>query len=110
MYVNPFDNPHFRVADLTLSEVEITMRSNAETIGQLLGVIREWFVPMMYHYSETYYCAGWLNNLEVSLPKDEPTVALAAGLLGEIPFWDESIKLDAFDKDPIRWKKYDVSS
>jgi hypothetical protein len=36
-------------------------------------------------------------------------VAIAAGLLGEIPFWDDSVKLEDFDDDPIRWKKYDVT-
>lgn len=109
MYSSPFEDPTFRVPDLTVGEVELLLRDNAETIKLLLGVVREWFIPMMQNYSEEIWCAGWLQDLEVSLPQMIPSVAIAAGLLGEIPFWDDSVKLQDFDDDPIRWKKYDVT-
>ena len=109
MYSSPFEDPTFRVPNLTVGEVELLLSDNAETIKLLLGVVREWFVPMMYHYSEEYWCAGWLQDLEVQLPQMIPSVAIAAGLLGEIPFCDDSVELKDFDVDPIRWKKYDVT-
>ena len=109
MYSSPFEDPTFKVSDLTVGEVELLLRDNAETIKLLLGVVREWFIPMMQNYSEEIWCAGWLQDLEVQLPQMVPSVAIAAGLLGEIPFWDDSVKLEDFDDDPIRWKKYDVT-
>lgn len=109
MYKSPFDDPNFRVPDLTLSQVELLLRDNAETITQLLGVVKEWFIPMMYHYSEEYWSAGWLDRLDTELPKVEKSVGIAARLLGEIPFWNDSVELDTFDPDPVEWRKYDVS-
>ena len=81
-----------------------------DKIEAMRANIREMLPVVMKYYSEEIWCAGWMQNLEALLTTDGDhgyikPVADAAGLLGEIPFWDENAPEDG-DGMNIGWQKY----
>jgi hypothetical protein len=81
-----------------------------EKIGELRESLRELLPIVMAYYSEEIWCAGWMENLEALLTTDGDhgyikPVANAAGLLGEIPFWDDDTPENG-DGMNIGWRKY----
>jgi hypothetical protein len=68
--------------------------------------MREMLPIVMKYYSQELWAAGWLDKLEEVLPpQDELVVGRAAGLLGEIPYWDVDAPEDE-EGFNIGWKKF----
>jgi len=72
--------------------------------------MREMLPIVMKYYSEEIWCAGWMQNLEGLLTNENRSsrvgdIARAAGLLGEIPFWDDNSPEDE-DGMNIGWRNY----
>jgi hypothetical protein len=85
-------------------------REQENQIDALRASIREMLPIAMKYYSEEIWCAGWMENLEGLLTNENRSslvgsIARAAGLLGEIPFWDDNSPEDE-DGMNIGWRKY----
>jgi len=81
-----------------------------EQIGQLRASLRELLPIAMKFHSQEFWAASWMQNLEDLLTNENRStnfgdIARAAGLLGEIPFWDDDAPDDE-DGMPIGWRKY----
>ena len=79
-------------------------------IDELRSSLREMLVTSMKFYSELIFNSGWMNNLEYELTKDRgwgvrEDIVRAAGLLGEIPTWDDSAPADE-DNIRLSWRKF----
>ena len=58
----------------------------AENI-MLKDIIQEALPIIMEAFSEEVYSAGWMYDLDVFAPKEDPLIGKMAKVLGEIPFW-----------------------
>lgn len=88
------NSPDFRVADLTIGEVEAMLKDFKAELELALDVIKRWFTPMVAFYSE----GSGLENFELVVPE----FLVAAGLLGEKPCWVE----DENGQRVIGWKPH----
>lgn len=59
----------------------------AENI-MLKDIIQEALPIIMEAFSEEVYSAGWMYDLDVFAPKEDPLIGKMAKVLGEIPFWN----------------------
>ena len=59
----------------------------AENI-MLKDIIQEALPVVMEAFSEEVYSAGWMYDLDVFAPKEDPLIGKMAKVLGEIPFWN----------------------
>jgi hypothetical protein len=98
------------IAEMTVSEVEVVIASFESVCQEALDIIEEWMPVVMANFSQEIWSASWLDTLHVELPKMVPSVAKAAGLLGQIPAWDDNALEDS-DGYQLSWKPYtpDVS-
>lgn len=51
-------------------------------------IIQEALPIIMEAFSEEVYSAGWMYDLDVFAPKEDPLIGKMARVLGEIPFWN----------------------
>ena len=54
----------------------------------LKDIIQEALPIIMEAFSEEVYSAGWMYDLDVFSPKEDPLIGKMAKVLGEIPFWN----------------------
>ena len=54
----------------------------------LKDIIQEALPIIMEAFSEEVFCAGWMYDLDVFAPKEDPLIGKMAKVLGEIPFWN----------------------
>jgi hypothetical protein len=81
-----------------------------EKIEELRASLRDLLPIAMKFYSQEMWAASWMQNLEDFLTNDNRShytrdIARAAGLLGEVPFWDDNAPEDE-DGMNIGWRKY----
>lgn len=97
------------IAEMTVSEVEVVIASFESVCQDALNIIEEWMPIVMANLSQELWSASWLDTLHEELPKMVPSIAKAAGLLGQIPAWDDDA-LENQDGYQLSWKPYtDVS-
>jgi hypothetical protein len=98
------------IAEMTVSEVEVVIASFESVCQDALNIIEEWMPVVMANLSQEIWHASWLDTLHIDLPKRVPSIARAAGLLGQIPAWDDDA-LENSDGYQLSWKPYtpDVS-
>lgn len=94
-------DPDFRVADLTIADVEKLLFSLDQQLISAKSVLREWFPLVMAYWSEEVLGSGWSDANVYNLIPGGPA---AAGLLGEVPAWDG----EATETSGLRlgWKPY----
>ena len=93
------------IAEMTVSEVEVVIASFESVCQDALNIIEEWMPVVMANLSQELWAAGWLDTLHVQLPKQVPSIAKAAGLLGQIPAWDNDA-LENQDGYQLSWIPY----
>jgi hypothetical protein len=100
----------FNIAEMTVSEVEVLISSFEQVTVEMMEIIEEWMPVVMANLSQEMWHASWLDTLHIDLPKRVPSIARAAGLLGQIPAWDDDA-LENQDGYQLSWKPYtpDVS-
>jgi len=54
----------------------------------LKDIIQEALPIIMEAFSEEVYSAGWMYDLDIFSPKEDPLIGKMAKVLGEIPFWN----------------------
>jgi len=54
----------------------------------LKDIIQEALPIIMEAFSEEVYSAGWMYDLDIFAPKEDPLIGKMAKVLGEIPFWN----------------------
>lgn len=54
----------------------------------LKDIIQEALPVVMEAFSEEVYSAGWMYDLDIFAPKEDPLIGKMAMVLGEIPFWN----------------------
>jgi hypothetical protein len=54
----------------------------------LKDLIQEALPVVMEAFSEEVYSAGWMYDLDIFAPKEDPLIGKMAKVLGEIPFWN----------------------
>jgi len=98
------------IAEMTVSEVEVVIASFEAVCQEAFSIIEEWMPIVMANLSQELWAASWLDTLHEELPKMVPSIAKAAGLLGQIPAWDDEA-LENKDGYQLSWKPYttDVS-
>ena len=69
-----------------LEEDVFVLESDKQTA---LAIVHHWFPEIMSARSESYFAAGWLENLDSELVKLDGDAHDAAMLIGKIPtYWD----------------------
>ena len=97
------------IAEMTVSEVEVVIASFESVCQEALNIIEEWMPVMMSYMSQELWAASWLDTAHIKLPQQVPSIARAAGLLGQIPAWDNDA-LENQDGYQLSWIPYtDVS-
>lgn len=78
------DDPDFRVADLTIGDVEKLLSSLDDSLVLAKAIIKDWFPVVMAYWSEEAFGSGWANGyFHIPWGKE------ATNFLGEAPTWDD---------------------
>ena len=93
------------IADMTVSEVELVITNFEHVTTEMMAIIEEWMPVVMSQFSEQWFAATWLDKLHEVLSEMAPSIAKAAGLLGQIPVWDDNAP-ENVDGYQLIWKPY----
>ena len=86
--VNNFYDDEFNYSIFREELKELKIKNLLAENIMLKDIIQEALPIIMEAFSEEVYSAGWMYDLDVFAPKEDPLIGKMAKVLGEIPFWN----------------------